>query len=146
MWSIVDRIGGYLVGAAVLFTFALIMLLTILLSPGEEQWWLHVQTVQGTEHAGVVSYSYRNQIYTLPDPSSVTRTGRRTVYLTANDPADARLTDWAKLATDWAVTGGPAVVGLFLVALGVVRRYQVRGHQRDAAENPDGFGRGITMR
>ena len=118
-----------------------ILLLSILLTPHGWQWWLDAKSVPGHEAQGIVYYTFEGQRWTIDDTGSATRTGPRTVYVIAADPADGALTNTPTVALDWSVTCGPIVAGLALLSLGFRRRSVVR--RRSAESIPTGYGSGI---
>ena len=107
----------------------LVMLMSILLSPHGWQWWLDAKAVHGQELDGVVHYSFNGQSWGVDDPHSQTGNGPRTVYVIAADPAHGALVNTPTVIIDWAIVGGPGIVGAGLLAFGFVRRSQIRQRQ-----------------
>jgi hypothetical protein len=127
--------------ALALAAVGLIFFGSILLSPGGWQWW-EAAAVHGSEHRGVVFYSYRGANYSLDDLQSV-RTGPRTVWVDPSNPATAVLSVSTPRVSDTAITLGPFVLAGVFFGAGLVRS---RRHQRQrvAIERSGGsFGDGL---
>ena len=121
-----------------------VLLFSILLSPHGWQWWLDAKAVHGNETNGIVLYSFNGQKWSVDDPHSQTRSGPRTVYVIAADPANAALVNTPTVVLDWSATVGPALVGIGLLWCGFVSRSRRRRRQHDAIEGSlDSFGKGL---
>jgi len=139
---LLDGTGPYSGLALAAFVVGVAMMLSILLSPNERQWWLDAHRVQGQEVGGAVVYSFHGQNGSVNDPRSDTRTGPRTVYVIAAAPLQGSLTNTPTVALDWTITAGPALIGVVLLAFGFVRRSQMRS-RRTVRDEIDRFGYGI---
>jgi hypothetical protein len=116
---------------------------SILSSPGGWQWW-DAAAVHGSEHRGVVFYSYRGTNYSVDDLQSV-RTGPRTVWVDPSNPATAVLSVSTPRVSDTAITLGPLVLAGVFFGAGLIRS---RRHQRQRAaiaQSGGSFGDGLDV-
>ncbi len=134
-----DGTGPYTAGALAAFLVAFAFLGSILLTPHGWQWWLDAKTVPGHEQGGLVYYSYQGANYAIPDPHPHGG-GPRTVYLIAADPTSGKLKNTPTEVLDWAVTAGPAAIGVGLALAGFARRRSRRRPRLHVADDTFGMG------
>ena len=113
--------------AAVFCVMGVVMLLIVLTSASAVQW--TGIRVHGQSQAGVVTYTYNDSEYTVPDPSHVTYATPHpaTVYLSRSHPEDSERAFLANRIARWLDFA--LVVVWFLVAAGFVIGGVVR-HRR----------------
>jgi hypothetical protein len=139
--SLVLGTGMFGWAALALVAVGLIFFGSILLSTGGWQWW-EAAAVHGSEHRGVVFYSYRGTNYSIDDLQSV-RTGPRTVWVDPSNPATAVLSVSTPQVSDTAITLGPVLLASVFFGAGLVRS---RRHQRQRAaieQSGGSFGDGL---
>ncbi len=119
-----------LVSAAFVYTTAM--------SP-EHVYWTG-RAVHAAERGGIVTYTYDRQQYSVDDSGS-DRSGSATVYVDPHDPSSGVIYDPVRWWTDVVLVGGPAVVAVVLLGIGVARkRRRARGRR---VHRGDRFGSGL---
>jgi hypothetical protein len=113
--------------ALIVFLLGCGFLLADLLSPSTLLW--TGRPVRGTEHGGIVYYSFRGQSYTLDDPATA-HVKSRTVYVDASNPSNAMLDNSVNRAVDIATVGGSYGITVLLFAAGFARRAHRRRKRR----------------
>ena len=118
---------------------------SILVTPGEWQWWLQAKAVHGNEVHGIVTYTYHGVAYTIDDLQSA-RSGPRTVYLVPSNPANGEATGHTEnQIVDWSSTLGAYVAAGLFVAGGFVRKRRLDSKLAAArGDTPrETFGQGL---
>lgn len=87
--------------------------------------WFAARPVPGQEVQGVVTYHVDGVAYSLDDINSF-RTGPRTLYFDPSHPGRATVSVTVARASDWALTGGPVLIGAALVGRSFARRRRPR--------------------
>jgi len=116
-----DGSGWFVAGAVVLLAFAVLALLVGLQSPDRVLW--TGQEVVGTEHQGIVYYSWHGQSYSLDAPG--TGSARAvSVFLDPGDPSQAMTDNVPDRVVAGLLVLGPVVAALVLLVLGGTRNYR----------------------
>lgn len=142
LWRVFDGTGGRTAAGACLIVLAALFAFVVLSSQGGWQWF-GGKAVAGRESGGVVIYSYKGQVNSIDDTTSL-KTGPRTVWLDPQNPSEATLNSLTLARiSDSVFVGVPALVGAALVASGFVGKY--RRDRRGSASDSGGtaFGSGI---
>jgi hypothetical protein len=128
---------GWAVGlAAVLFVFALLVVLLDLQSPDAVLWTGH--RVTGTEQGGIVSYRWQGQNYSLDVPGYGSSKAVA-VYLNPGNPSNAMVNNLADRAAVGSLVGVPLIAGAGVLAIGLTRKRRWRRRQmRQATPQPGG--------
>jgi hypothetical protein len=129
---------GWAVGlAAVLFVFALLVVLLDLQSPDAVLWTGH--HVTGTEQGGIVSYRWQGQNYSLDVPGYGSSKAVN-VYLDPGNPSDAMVNNLADRAAVASLVGVPLIAGVAVLAIGLTRQRRWRRRQMRQDASPPGGG------
>jgi hypothetical protein len=116
-----DGSGWFVAGAAVLLVFAVLALLVGLQSPDHVLW--TGQGVTGTEHQGIVYYSWHGQTYSIDAPGTGSANAV-SVYLDPADPSQAMIDNIFDRVLASLLILGPVVAALVLLVLGGTRNYR----------------------
>jgi hypothetical protein len=116
-----DGSGWFVGGAVVLLVFAALALLVGLQSPDHVLW--TGQEVTGTEHQGIVYYSWHRQSYSLDVPGTGSAKAI-SVYLDPADPSQAMTNNIPDRVIASVLILGPVVGALVLLVLGGTRNYR----------------------
>jgi hypothetical protein len=116
-----DGSGWFVAGAVVLMFFAVLALLLGLQSPDRVLW--TGQGVVGTEHQGIVYYSWHGQSYSIDAPGMGSAKAIN-VYLDPADPSQAMIDNIPDRVVAGLLILGPAVAALVLLVLGGTRNYR----------------------
>ena len=116
-----DGSGWFVAGAVVLMFFAVLALLVGLQSPDHVLW--TGQGVAGTEHQGIVYYSWHGQSYSIDAPGNGSAKAI-SVYLDPADPSQAMTNNVFDRVMAGLLILGPVVAALVLLVLGGTRNYR----------------------
>ena len=116
-----DGSGWFVVGAVVLLVLAALALLVGLQSPDRVLW--IGQGVAGTEHYGIVYYSWHGQSYSIDAPGTGSAKAI-SVYLDPADPSQAMTDNIPDRLVAGLLVLGPVVAALVLLVLGGTRNYR----------------------
>jgi len=116
-----DGAGGFVGGAVVLVVFALLAVLLGLQSPDRVLW--TGQQVVGTEQAGIVTYAWHGQLYSLDVPGYGSSQAV-SVYLNPGDPSQAMVDNTFDRVVAALLVLGPAAGAIVLLVLGGTRNYR----------------------
>jgi hypothetical protein len=116
-----DGSGWFVAGAVVLFGFAALALLAGLQSPDRVLW--TGQGIVGTEHQGIVYYSWHGQSYSIDAPGNGSAQAV-SVYLDPADPSQAMIDNIFDRVAAGLLILGPVVAALVLLVLGGTRNYR----------------------
>jgi hypothetical protein len=116
-----DGSGWFVAGAVMLLVVAVLALLVGLQSPDHVLW--TGQQVTGTEHQGIVYYSWHGQTYSIDAPGYGSANAV-SVYLDPADPSQAMIDNILDRVLAGLLILGPAVAALVLLVLGGTRNYR----------------------
>jgi hypothetical protein len=116
-----DGSGWFVAGAVALLVFAVLALLVGLQSPDHVLW--TGQQVTGTEHQGIVYYSWHGQSYSIDAPGNGSAKAV-SVYLDPADPSQAMIDNILDRVLAGLLILGPVVGALVLLVLGGTRNYR----------------------
>lgn len=116
-----DGSGWFVGGAGVLLVFAALALLVGLQSPDRVLW--TGQQVIGTEHQGIVYYSWHGQSDSIDAPGTGSAKAV-SVYLDPADPSQAMIDNIPDRVVAGLLVLGPVAAALVLLVLGGTRNYR----------------------
>ena len=123
-----EDMGGFIVGAVVLFMLGSLFLGAVAQSPSVLQW--TGTAVHSVESGGIAYYSFHGEHFTLDVTSSWLQPD--TVYLDPANPSDAMLGNPVVRWTELATVAGPWAAALMLLTYGFARRARRRRLRADA--------------